>query len=188
LLVSFFLPACQAPEKLAQCCQLEYGLLRTTDLDGQWKAVESSDLFAKPSVSRYKQVPPQESGRQYLRGSSNGQKEQITIIIHDIRIYTDTVPSFGELDYKPGIRLTIPNLRLGGLNSQIQCLSQEPLDANSLSFCAIETRYNHALSTMYFYFDTAASDTEIGAYINQAFAKTDERIKELDQHFAEANR
>lgn len=187
LLISIVLSACQASEKQVQCCQLRYGLLRVSDLSGTWRLIESSDLITEPSVSRYKQVPPQEYARQYLSGNSGEQKGQITII-HDIRLYKESAPSLGKLDYKPGIPLTIPNLLLDEATSQVQCLSQDPADANSLSFCAVESRYDRILSTMYFYFDTSTSSTGVATSINEAFAHTDARIREIAQYWAEINK
>jgi hypothetical protein len=182
-----FLAACQTSDRQIQCCQLEYGLLRPNDLSGKWNLTDESQLITVPSVARYKQVTPTESVRQYVIGNSSRQKEQVTII-HDIRLYNQSAPSFGPLDYKPGVSITIPGLLLDEYASQIQCLAQDPSDAASLSFCVVETAYDHLLSTMYFYFDTSASTVDIATYINQAFAKTDVRVKEIGQHLDEAGK
>jgi hypothetical protein len=181
-----FLAACQTSDRQIQCCQLEYGLLRPDDLRGKWHLTDASQLITVPSVTRYKRVAPKESARQYVTGNPGAQKEQVAII-HDIRLYNQSAPSFGPLDYKPGVSIAIPGLLLDE-HSQIQCLAQDPLDAASLSFCAVETAYDHLLSTMYFYFDTSASTIDMATYINQAFAKTDVRVKEIDQHLDEAGK
>ena len=192
LLAISILSACQVPQPRAQCCELKYGLLQPADLNGQWELAEAQTQVIQPITSRYSKYPAIESARQYLSGYLDGHGK-VNVIIHDMRRYTNLAPSLGKLDFAldrrdAGIQILPPKLPQVGLDHQIQCLASNSSDPkNSIIVCNVEVRYQHILSTMFFYFDGLTSGDDIETLINQALEKTDVRIEEIDQHLSNSD-
>jgi hypothetical protein len=192
LIAGVALGSCQAPQSSAQCCRLGYGLLQPNDLDGKWELVEAPLQIIQPTASRYEEFPSSEEARQYLSGNSD-ERNEVGVIVHDVRRYPDLAQDLGKLDFKIdaeeiGTPSPAPDLPRVGEDRQTQCLASKSAESgDALIVCIIEVRYLHALSTMYFYFDGATSSEVRETLINQAVVKTDERMQEIDRKLGESD-
>jgi|GEM_PF-5546857 len=192
LLAGFILAGCQSSQQPTQCCRLDYGLVQPSDLNGPWELVETQAQIIQPIASRYQGFSATESVRQYLSGKPD-ERNKVGVLIHDIRRYTDLAPLLGKLNFKidsedagtPTVALNLPQV---GLERQTQCLSSISSNAkNSLLVCAVEVRYNHILSTLYFYFDGSTPNDRIETLVDQALKSTDKRIDEIDQRLGKSD-
>jgi hypothetical protein len=183
--------ACQpAP---IQCCEMTYGLLQPTDLNGSWKPIEEEGLQLIQPTGRYDEKSVAEFKRSYYYGTLDESSDQRrTFIIHDLRRYDPIAPDPGKLKTRvnfqtPGGRAYDPGVLRPGLSSQTLCQKDDPSKSGSRVSCMAETRYSHFISTIYFYFDASVAKTEMKALINQALSTTDERVQEMDQRLNEVS-
>ena len=183
--------ACQSSP--AKCCQLDYGLLEITDLAGNWTAagdIGQEMMESTVKIHRYEQAPVVENAKRYLLRDSDPSKPTVGIF-QDLRRYERAAPPLAQLDFRVFSNAEAsssfdPGVAIVGESSQASCQSDNPSNpAKSLTLCVAEARYRHLISITFFEFAGSVSDTDIREIINQALSKTDQRIKQIDQHWSE---
>jgi hypothetical protein len=168
-----------------QCCNIIYGLLSPTDLSGDWKLsndVTQTIMDSTMKIDRYADMTTTDHAKQYLVGSSGFS----VAAIHDLRRYEPSAPTLAEMNLNAfqdakGGALFDPNVISVGDTSQAWCQASDPANPDkSVTVCAIEVRYDHFISIMYFAFSRLALNNDVQSVVNQALSATDKRIQEIE--------
>jgi hypothetical protein len=177
--------ACQARQRV----QLSDGLVKQSDLAGQWQWSDGKFVLVAPDYSGYKNIPAIETAERLLDGDYYSSDKHYVNIFHLLLRCEDSCPSSEALKPIHDTNLArlekfALNLQNTGQSTDTQCL-KDIGTSPPVTACAVEVRYAHILSRLTFYINGEISKEEIEHIFNEMLLQVDKRLQEIDLYFGE---